>query len=85
MTTTTTTTPMSVTRRLLSISAAPTIAAVGLVALSAPAYAADADSQVWVCRYVRTPGGDEVLKEGKTDPGRRPLRRRGQGRHDRGR
>jgi hypothetical protein len=65
MTTTTTTTPMSATRRLLSISAATTIAAVGLVALSAPAYAADANSQVWVCKYVRTPGGDEVLKEGQ--------------------
>jgi hypothetical protein len=65
MTTTTTTTPMSAARRLLSISAAATIAAVGLVALSAPAYAADANSKVWVCKYVRTPGGDEVLKSGK--------------------
>jgi hypothetical protein len=65
MTTTTTTTPRSAARRLLSISAAATIAAVGLVALSAPAYAADANSKVWVCKYVRTPGGDEVLKAGK--------------------
>ena len=65
MTTTTTTTPMSATRRLLSISAAATIAAVGLVALSAPAYAADANPLVWVCKYVGTPGGDEVLKAGK--------------------
>jgi hypothetical protein len=65
MTTTTSTTPLSVKRRLLSISAAATIAAVGLVALSAPAHAADANSQVWVCKYVRTPGGDEVLKEGQ--------------------
>jgi len=65
MTTTTTTTPMSAARRLLSISAAATIAVVGLVALSPPAHAADADSQVWVCKYVRTPGDDEVLKEGK--------------------
>ena len=64
MTTTTTTTPMSATRRLLSISAAA-IVAVGLVALSSPAYAADANSQVWVCKYVGTPGDDEVLKEGK--------------------
>jgi hypothetical protein len=64
MTTTTTTAPMSATRRLLSISAATTIAAVGLVALSAPAHAAPANSQVWVCKYVGTPG-DEVLKEGK--------------------
>jgi hypothetical protein len=65
MATTTTTTPMSATRRLLSVSAAATIAAVGLVALSAPAHAADANSQVWVCKYVGTPGEDEVLKEGK--------------------
>ena len=64
MTTTTTTTPMSATRRLLSISAAA-IVAVGLVAVSSPAYAADANSQVWVCKYVGTPGDDEVLKEGK--------------------
>ena len=61
----TTTTPMSAMRRLLSISAAAAIAAVGLVALSAPAHAADASSKVWVCKYVRTPGGDEVLKAGK--------------------
>jgi hypothetical protein len=65
MTTTTTTTLRSATRRLLSTSAAATIAAVGLVALSAPAHAADANSQVWVCKYVRTPGEDEVLKPGK--------------------
>jgi hypothetical protein len=66
MTTTKTTTPVSATRRLLSISAAATIAAVGgLVGLSAPAHAADADSDVWVCKYVGTPGDDEVLKEGK--------------------
>lgn len=65
MTTTTATTPMSATRRLLSISAATTIAAVGLVALSAPAYAADANSKVWVCKYVGKPGVDEVLKAGK--------------------
>ena len=65
MTTTTTTTPMSATRRLLSISAATAIAAVGLVALSAPAHAADASSKVWVCKYVGKPGEDEVLKEGK--------------------
>ena len=70
MTTTTTITPISATRRLLSISAAAaTIAAVGLVALSAPAYAADADSMVWVCKYVGTPGVDEVLS-----PGENPIR-----------
>ena len=60
-----TTTPLSATRRLLSISAATTIAAVGLVALSAPAHAADANQPVWVCKYVGKPGVDEVLKEGK--------------------
>ena len=65
MTTTTTTTPISATRRLLSISAATAIAVVGLVALSAPAQAADASSKVWVCKYVGKPGEDEVLKEGK--------------------
>ena len=62
---TTITTRMSAARRLLSISAAATIAAVSLVGLSSPAHAADADSQVWVCKYVRTPGDDEVLKSGK--------------------
>jgi hypothetical protein len=50
----------------LSISAAATIAAVGgLVALSAPAHAADASSRVWVCKYVGTPGDDEVLQGGQ--------------------
>ena len=33
--------------------------------LDVPAQAADANSQVWVCKYVRTPGGDEVLSTGK--------------------
>jgi hypothetical protein len=72
MTTTTTTTPRTTTlrsaaRRLLSISAAATIAAVGLVALSAPAYAqpVTAGLKVWVCKYVGTPGDNERLKEGK--------------------
>jgi hypothetical protein len=65
MTTTTTTTPRSAVRRLLSISAAATIATVGMVAFSAPAYAADANSKVWVCKYVGKPGVDEVLKQGK--------------------
>jgi hypothetical protein len=65
MTTTANTTLKSAARRLLSVSAAATIAAVGLVALSAPAHAADADSRVWVCKYVRTPGGNEELKSGK--------------------
>ena len=81
MTTTTTTTPMSATRRLLSIGAATAIAAVGLVALSAPAHAADANSKVWVCKYVGKPGEDEVLKEGKNPiEGQRQIRRQGQGR-----
>jgi hypothetical protein len=61
----TTTTLISATRRLLCIGAATTIATVGLVALAAPAYAADADSRVWVCKYVGKPGVDEVLKAGK--------------------
>jgi hypothetical protein len=72
MSTTTTTTPRTTTlrsaaRRLLSTSAAATIAAVGLVALSAPAYAqpVTAGLKVWVCKYVGTPGDDERLKEGK--------------------
>jgi hypothetical protein len=62
-----TTTPISAMRRLLSISAAATIATVGLVALSAPAYAepVTAGLKVWVCKYVGTPGDDERLKEGK--------------------
>ena len=65
MTTTPTTTPRSAARRLRSISATATIAAVGLLALSVPAYAADANSKVWVCKYVGKPGVDEVLKAGK--------------------
>jgi hypothetical protein len=65
MTAATTTTPVSAARRLLSISAAATtIAAVGLVTLSAPAHAAPASSQVWVCKYVGTPGDDERLQTG---------------------
>jgi hypothetical protein len=65
MTTTTTTTPVSATRRLLSISAATaTMATLGLVAFSTPAHAAPASSQVWVCKYVGTPGDDERLQTG---------------------
>ena len=56
---------MSRTQRLLSIGAVAAIATVGPVVFSAPARAADANSKVWVCKYVRTPGGDEVLKAGK--------------------
>jgi hypothetical protein len=58
-----TTTPKSAVRRLLSVSAAA-IAAIGMVALSAPAHAAPS-STVWVCKYVGTPGVDETLKRGK--------------------
>jgi LPXTG-motif cell wall-anchored protein len=65
MTTTTTTTPRSAARRLLSISAAAAIAAAGFVGLSAPAHAADANSRVWVCKYVGTPGEDERLSTGE--------------------
>ena len=56
---------MSRTQRLLSIGAVAAIATVGPVVFSATAHAADANSKVWVCKYVRTPGGDEVLKAGK--------------------
>ena len=64
---TTTTTITSAARRLLSISAAATLAAVGLVALSAPAYAEPVTGslKVWVCKYVGTPNVDETLKSGK--------------------
>jgi hypothetical protein len=64
MTTATTTALISAARRLLSISAAATIAAIGQVALSAPAHAAPASSRVWVCKYVGTPGDDERLQSG---------------------
>ena len=49
----------------MSIGAVAAIATVGPVVFSATAHAADANSKVWVCKYVRTPGGDEVLKDGK--------------------
>ena len=61
----TSTHPTSRTQRLLSIGAVAAIATVGPVVFSATAHAADANSKVWVCKYVRTPGGDEVLKDGK--------------------
>ena len=74
---------MSRTQRLLSIGAVAAIATVGPVVFSATAHAADANSKVWVCKYVRTPGGDEVLKaRQEPDRGQRPLRRQGQGRPD---
>lgn len=57
--------PRSRTQRLLSVAAVAAIATVGPVVFSATAHAADANSKVWVCKYVRTPGGDEVLKGGK--------------------
>jgi hypothetical protein len=53
------------THRLLAVAAAAGLATVVPVVFSAPAQAADANTQVWVCKYVRTPGGDEVLKDGK--------------------
>ena len=63
--TTTLTTRMSAARRLLSISAATaTMATLGLVVFSTPAHAAPASSQVWVCKYVGTPGVDERLQTG---------------------
>jgi hypothetical protein len=34
--------------------------------LSVPAHAAPSTSKVWVCKYVRTPGGDEALKSGQS-------------------
>lgn len=55
----------SLTRRALSLGAAAGLASIGLVAVTTPAFAADANSKVWVCKYVRTPGGQEVLKSGK--------------------
>ena len=55
----------SFTRRALSLGAAAGLASIGLVAVTTPAFAADANSKVWVCKYVRTPGGQEVLKAGK--------------------
>src|SRR5690242_8642990 len=58
------TTATSRHRRLLSLAAAAAIATVGLVGVSTPAHAAPAD-KVWVCKYVRTPGGYELLKSGK--------------------
>jgi hypothetical protein len=59
------TTSTSRHRRLLSLAAATGIAAVGLVGLSDPAHAASGNEKVWVCKYVRTPGGYELLKSGK--------------------
>jgi hypothetical protein len=51
--------------RLLSVAAVAAIVTVGPVVFAATSHAADANSMVWVCKYVRTPGGDEVLKAGK--------------------
>ena len=56
---------LSTRHRLLTAGAVVTFASVGLAAAATPAQAADANSKVWVCKYVRTPGGDEVLKAGK--------------------
>lgn len=62
---TTSTRRLSTRHRLLTAGAAVTFASVGLAAAATPAQAADANSKVWVCKYVRTPGGDEILKSGK--------------------
>jgi hypothetical protein len=51
--------------RLLSAGAAVAFATVGVAAAAAPAHAADVNTKVWVCKYVHTPGGDEVFKGGK--------------------
>jgi hypothetical protein len=40
------------------------MATLGLVAFSTPAHADPASSQVWVCKYVGTPGVDERLQTG---------------------
>ncbi|MEP6628816.1 MAG: hypothetical protein ABJA89_00030 [Lapillicoccus sp.] len=56
---------LSTRHRLLTAGAVVTFASVGLATAATPAQAADVNSKVWVCKYVRTPGGDEVLKGGK--------------------
>ena len=54
--TTAATTRTSVAQRLFFVSAAASVAAVGILISAAPVQAADASSQVWVCQYDRTPG-----------------------------
>ena len=54
----------SVAQRLLFVSAAASVASFGILVSAASAHAADANSQVWVCQYVRTPGGGETLSAG---------------------
>jgi hypothetical protein len=61
-----TTTRTSVAQRLLFVSAAASVAAVGILVSAAPVQAADANSQVWVCQYDRTPGG--VTPRAGTNP-----------------
>lgn len=47
----------SVAQRLFFVSAAASVASVGILVSAAPVQAADASSEVWVCQYVRTPDG----------------------------
>ena len=56
----------SVAQRLFFVSAAASVAAVGILVSAAPVQAADASSQVWVCQYDRTPGG--VTPRAGTNP-----------------
>ena len=60
------TTTTSVAQRLFFVSAAASVAAVGILVSAAPVQAADASSQVWVCQYDRTPGG--VTPRAGTNP-----------------
>src|SRR4029453_2094647 len=54
----------SVPQRLLFASPAASVACFGILVSAESAQAADANSQVWVCQYVRTPGGGETLRAG---------------------
>ena len=65
--TTAATTRTSVAQRLFFVSAAASVAAVGILVSAAPVQAADANSQVWVCQYDRTPG-DGVTPRAGTNP-----------------
>jgi hypothetical protein len=47
----------SVAHRLFFVSAAASVAALGILISAAPVQAADANSEVWVCQYDRTPDG----------------------------
>jgi hypothetical protein len=60
------TTTTSVAQRLFFVSAAASVASVGILVSAAPVQAADANSQVWVCQYDRTPDG--VTPRAGTNP-----------------